>query len=106
MESTEYAFPISRIRNAPQSVPLPVFRSARQIAILLSGLPAALTRFFAGLAATWAGAEPLVKLRSGIRLKPIFARMASAAAVFVFHITQHRQTQPAKLVGKFHLKNS
>jgi hypothetical protein len=49
------------------------------------GLPSALTHNFAGLAATWAGAELLVKLGSGIRLKPFFTTETFLETMLVLH---------------------
>jgi hypothetical protein len=56
------------------------------VLIFRFGLPSALTHNFAGLAATWAGAELLVKLGSGIRLKPFFTTETFLETMLVLHL--------------------
>ena len=86
MESTEYAFRVSRMRHAPSPVSLPVLGPARQVFRLLFGLPPALTQNFANLAATRTWAEPLVKPGSRIRFKPFVAAETFVETMLVLHL--------------------
>ena len=98
VESTEYAFRVSRMRHAPPPVSFPILRPARQMLIPRFSLPAALAHNFADLAAVWAGAEPLVKPGSRIRFKPFVATETFAETMLELHLAmsiarQSRETR-------------
>ena len=86
VESTEYAFRVSRMRHAPLPISFPILRPARQMLILRFGFPPALTHNFADLTAARTVTELLVKTSSRIRFKPFFAARTFLETVFVLHL--------------------
>ena len=97
--------PVFCIRLAPDTHALAIFPSAPIILICWFGSPTFLTRTFAGPFAEFFTAKLLVKPVPRIRSKKFFASRTFAAGLFVFHLTQDRQTYRAKRVGIFRLEN-